>query len=496
MKGLEKRYNYFKILLISISTFWNADLFAQNLLSPDQAKEDVAYLYKKLQKLHPGLYRYQDSTAYAQEYQNLYNSFDAPVNYLDFYRRMAPLITDIKDLHTSYGHSPSWLRKNNAYFPVLIREYDQKYYVNYNCSNDSSMHLGDQILKIEGEKMYDVVEDLKNLYGTDNGNYSNKNYYAVRSFSPYFTRKYGAKDSIKIEIMPIGTDTVREVKISTLKQNQVLKNLQKKYPDALRKNVSYKLLDSASHAAKLDILSFVKMGSPFDFFQLSFKRNLKKSFRAIKKDSVDNLMLDLRANGGGYVPNVGRLMKYLATEPFKLIDSMSFKKQAFFKIFPPFPVFPPLIGASLFKKYNKEYFLKTSSKPGNRKPTRKNHYDGKLWVLMDGGSYSATTFTIGMLKDMNRATFSGERPGGANWGSFAGKWYIARLPNSGIRVRIPYFKMVHYLPHKTNQSFFVEPDIPAKTSYEDFLKRKDTLQNLILKQIKSEKNAEENHQRK
>lgn len=104
---------------------------------------------------------------------------------------------------------------------------------------------------------------------------------------------------------------------------------------------------------------------------------------------------------------------------------------------------------------------------------------------MDGGSYSATTLTIGLWKDMNRATFVGNTVGGANWGSFAGQWKDLKLKNSKFKVHIPLMKLVHGHPNKTNKTFFVEPDYYVDQSFEDFFRRKDSPMDFVLDLIKN-----------
>ncbi len=469
------KYN-FSVKLVYLFFFILSPIigFSQAVFSPEQLKEDLVFLDKKLKKYHPGLYAYRDTVAYQSDFEYVFSSIEKPTDYYDFYKRLAPIVNGVKDLHTSYRPSKKWSAQNDRYLPFYIRSFQQKYYIAYYAANDSLLCRGDQILSIDGKAIADLVNQNARLYGADNGNEYAQKYYAVRAFAAYYNRLHGALDSAMLTIKRVNEDTLRQVLVRGMKQTEIPKNVSKLYPQALRKNFTYKIPDSTRKTAVLNITSFVKKSSPFDIVQHGFKKGLKKAFVQVKKDSIEHLVLDMRVNGGGYVPNVGRLLKYLSTEDFKLMEKMSFKKEAFTKLFPPYQVFPALVGLMAFKPNSQGYYERILPEGSRKQPKKRNHYSGRLTVLMDAGSYSATVFTISKLQDMQRARLIGERAGGAGWGSYAGRWYTAKLPYTKILVRIPLFKMEHHLPHKTNKQFFIEPDIATEENFDDFLQFKDT----------------------
>ncbi len=464
--------------------FFGFSAFSQQTLSAEQAKEDVVFLYDNMVKVHPGLYRYQDSTEYAEMFHAIRNSFVGHVDYLSFFNRISPLITSVKDLHTGYGHNKKWAKEHKKVLPFVLKEIDDEYHLQYNASSDTTFSRGLIIKEIEGQSIEEVTRIIRDNIGTDRNNEPAKRLYASKSIGAYYPRFFELADSVTVTATLPYTDSVLTFELATIERKALISSIIKRYPDKARKNLDYEILDSTKSVGKLDITSFVYKGSPLDIFQRKFGRTLKKRFKEIKRDSIEHLVLDLRSNGGGYIPNVGKVMKYLSQEPFKLIDTMAFKRSAYFKIFPVYRIIPPLMAPFYFNKTTEEYRYHANGKSPGRKPSKKHNYSGDLYVFMDANSYSATVFTIALLKDMERATFIGTIPGGATWGSHAGSWYTPKLPNSKIRLRIPQYRIVHSRWKKSHDDFFVQPDVEVINTAEDFKKDIDPYEKALFELIK------------
>ena len=88
-------------------------------------------------------------------------------------------------------------------------------------------------------------------------------------------------------------------------------------------------------------------------------------------------------------------------------------------------------------KYHFRYFEKHYYSP-----KEKYHYDGNVYILIGGNSFSATTLFAGALKGQKNVTLVGEETGGGYYGNTA--WIIpdVTLPNTGLRFRLPRFRMV------------------------------------------------------
>lgn len=124
------------------------------------------------------------------------------------------------------------------------------------------------------------------------------------------------------------------------------------------------------------------------------------------------------------------------------------------------------------------------------------HFTGKIYLLVDGGVYSAAESFAVFAKTAKWATLVGTTTGGDGIGAEPG--YIS-LPNSGVLIRVPVAMGLN--PDGTiNEETHTQPDIYVEPSYQDVLAQlennenpmteisnHDTVLNYVLKQIQEGK---------
>ena len=181
----------------------------------------------------------------------------------------------------------------------------------------------------------------------------------------------------------------------------------------------------------------------------SFGRNfgihkfIKKSFRSIRKNKAQNLVIDLRSNGGGSVSNSTLLSKYISNKPFRVADSLYainrkskharlINDHFFNYLFMLFMTKKQEDGKYHFGYFEKHLF----------KPKKKNHFNGNVYLLTGGNSFSASTLFAQVVNDQPNVSIVGEETGGGAYGNTA--WLIpeVKLPETKIRFRLPLFRLV------------------------------------------------------
>ncbi len=105
-------------------------------------------------------------------------------------------------------------------------------------------------------------------------------------------------------------------------------------------------------------------------------------------------------------------------------------------------------------------------------PISKHHFDGAIYVLTGGNSFSATCLFAGALKGQSNVTLVGEETGGGYYGNTA--WMIpdVTLPATGVRFRLPRFRLV-VDRQRQKDGRGVQPDVPALPSVEALSKGMD-----------------------
>ena len=462
---------------------------SKDSFTPEEIRTDMTFLKKRFEKIHPGMYYYISKKAYNQIYDSLYNSINQPLNYLETFRVLSQLVTNVKDGHTNLKYDKKRFNKKNAKFvPFYLRKIDKNHYLALNYSADSTIIRGSEVLAFNDEPLGQLMQKLKIFVSSDNANEHVKEYYTVSAFPTYFKRYFGEVDSIKITYRLPKNDSIFIKKVACQTNNEILKIDKKRYKNLNRPNLSLKIIDSVNRIAKLDITEFTMNGKFLDLNNRKFKRVLRDRFKTIKDLKVEHLIIDFRANGGGFIPNISRFLKYLSPKPFTLVDTLAFKKKAYFAISKPYYFGPPLTMWLGFMKRKDAFMYRVNRRNNRHKPEKALAYRGKTYFITDPGCYSATTFTLNLAKDLGiPEKIIGQQVGGASWGSFAVNWQDFKLPNTKYIVHTPLMKISHNLPNKLNKDFFLQPDYEVNRNREELIKNNTSVIDFTVEMIRQSK---------
>jgi C-terminal processing protease CtpA/Prc len=99
------------------------------------------------------------------------------------------------------------------------------------------------------------------------------------------------------------------------------------------------------------------------------------------------------------------------------------------------------------------------------KPIKKNHFDGDVYVLTDGLTFSTGSFVAAKLQEKRGAVIIGEETGGGGIGFNAVLSWSLMLPNSGVRMNLPLYH-VDVIPGKDDLGRGVKPQISVSADVE------------------------------
>lgn len=471
--------NWFKRFLYSFALFSAILSNAQNptaiqkKYAPAVLKADVELLKQIVLKMHPAVGIYESRQNISQLFDNLSVSLTDSLNEKQFRIRLKLVMDALHCGHTEIGPSKAYFKafrhlKIN-FSPYFFVPVQNKLYVlaGLDRKKDTLLKAGMEVKRINGVSIDTSFTLIRKMISTDGFIPKGKDYYMMRGFNVYHFSLFNRPDTMTIEYVKadstIAIQKVKAVKLENLPplplSNRKNDSLYTKYRRAA---ISFKYLDSSRSTLHLRIHSFSAR---------KYRKAYRKIFRQLQRDNVQHLVIDLRNNGGGRLSNAYRLLSYTLNEPTQQTLQTAIKRYPYRKYTSGKYLFRfTRFALYCFGKHQKQN--DTDFYTFKIKPRKKHHFNGKMMVLINGGSFSASCLTAAYLKHQKRAIFIGEETSGALEGCNAGITPFYTLPNTKIRARIPAFRIMHD-PITNITGRGILPDYPVVYSFKDILAKKD-----------------------
>jgi|GEM_PF-65758 len=460
--------NYFNLTLVPLSFIFFIVLASSCSLqqqkyspsrkfSPQQLQEDYQTFRNILEESHPSLYWYTPKDSIDHYFEWAKYKLNDSLTESGFRNVLSYVVSKFRCGHTSVRASKAASSNSNSgrnrVFPLNIKAWPaansgaDTVVITSNLNRKDSTFMRGVILKsIEGKPMSLIVDSFFNHLPADGYNLTHK--YQSLSNSGVFRNMYGAFFGLKTRFKIEFVDSTGQTKNAFVNLYNPAPDTPGRRPVTALPKIPRKQrkkmilegarslrIDTALQTAFIEVNTFTKHNKLRGFF--------KRSFRKIKQADIKNLVVDMRANGGGSVTLSNLLTKYIAAHPFKIADSLyAVKNKSSY--------------GRLMEKYfwNRLFFIFLTRKKedGNYhfglferkffKPKNKNHYSGHTYILTGGNTFSAATLFTKSLKDQSNVTVVGEETGGGAYGNTA--WLIpdVTLPNTKIRLRMPLFRLV------------------------------------------------------
>ncbi len=508
------------LLLANCTTIKSHNAHINDLISENDLKTDVDFIHKKLEKLQPKLYWYITKEKLDAKFDSLKTNINKPMTSFKFYEKLAPVIKSIGQGHLSISpyvkkysasQKKELTKKGKGPFGQFDFEiFNDKLYITKNKSYNKTIKSGTEVVAINNEKSEDLIKKYKQLSGSDGYNTTFLNRRVSRFFSSYYTNENGIKDSILFEIKR--NDSVKMVVVKRKKLDSASGNKKKKLTATEKKNL--KELEKNK-----DLLGWNKTTELFDlnfnfqskdssvaimkingFVAGNYKKFFKTNFKSLKKSKTKTLILDLRGNTGGRISEINDLYSYLTTDSTYVFTKKS-EVQSKTSLFSALnlregsilaktskiilaPLYYPITFLSTKKEKDGKVYL--SSKYNKKQTKKPEAFTGKMYVLINGTSFSASSIISSNLKETKRAIFVGEETGGAHNGTVAGIMPNLLLPKSKIKARLG---LIAIIPEKNNgvEGRGIFPDKEIIPTLNDVIDGKDPEMEWILQDIASKK---------
>jgi hypothetical protein len=446
----------------------------QKTIEPDSLVADFRLARQALQEGHSGIYRYTAKEELDRLFDHAEKSLTRPMNAIEFYRILAPVVAAIKCGHTGVG-VPQEMQKaystKTLLLPLQIHVLKGKLYIRRDLSDGAEPLAGREIRAINGVSAAKILETM---LAATSGDGDSQTCRIARINGWVMARRLPAL---------IGLHSPYEVTVWDAKQNRELQvHLEGKEMPRLQQAARVKFPQdegektAGEFALKDDgKIAVMKINGFGGFVDTARKKSLtefyRESFVAMNARGTKSLILDLRNNGGGEDELGKLLLSYLVDEPFKYYDDLVINAREF--AFQKYTGDTAPLPADLLEvQPDGKYRMVKHPNWGMQQPSKPT-FRGKVLILINGGSFSTTSEFLSQVHFHKRATFIGEESAGGYYGNTSGPSLRLTLPHTKVQMGVPlmtYYMAVSGYQAKAHGVF---PDWPIEYTIDELLEGKD-----------------------
>lgn len=447
--------------------------------APAVLRNDYHIFRYILEEMHPSLYWYTPRDSMNLYFDRGLAAITDSMTEPQFRTLLSYVIAKVDCGHTSVRASKAYSHYLDTaklpQFPLILKCWKDTMVVSANLNRrDSILKRGVIIQSINGWSASQLTDTLLQYVVSDGYNLTGRYQYLSTglNFSWWYKQVIGDTPAYHITYLDTGRQLRQTVvarydpRADTLRRARQLRapdgvrrpglareprrKERKQREEFLTRNLQ---LDSANTTGFMALNTF-EHGN-------HLRRFFRRSFRTLSEKHVQNLVIDVRINGGGDATNSTLLTRYLIDKDFRVADSLYALRRH-----------------SKYDKYIENSFLyrmlmnMVSRRRSDGKyhfgyferhvftPFSKHHFNGQVYILTGGNSFSATCLFAGALKGQKNVTIVGEETGGGYYGNTA--WMIPNvtLPGTGLRFRLPRFRLV-VDKNRDKDGHGVLPDVAA-----------------------------------
>jgi hypothetical protein len=446
---------------------------AAPLNTPADLREDLAIARAALEEGHPGLYRFTPKPELDRAWDAAGKQLAVPMDAWQFYRILAPVITEIHCGHTRIELPDTLNQELNGtrlLLPLQMRVLDGHVWVVRDLATSDARLEGDELTRVNGRSAAELLAAIERAIPCD-GFSATLPPQTLRGFrfAGMLERVLGFDGEYKVEVRHASGNR-EQLTLAGGTVPDLSARLTQRHPEdnAPHPNGEFELLDGGA-IARLRLNHFG--GTAEDSANTELRPWFQHAFDTLHEQGTKVLILDLRDNGGGE-DALGRILfSYLVDQPFPYYNDLVLNGRtfAFQRYSPRVDTIPE---SFVEKRADGKYHAVGHPNWGTQSPTAP-HFAGKLYVLENGASFSTTCEFMSHVRDARRATFVGEESGGAYVGNTSGGVVRVVLPHTHVQVGVPIMR--YDLAVAPAQPFGrgILPDVPVAHTIQDVLSGAD-----------------------
>ncbi len=449
-------------------------------LSIEQLQQDFDLFRRSLEEGHPGIYRYTTRHEMDRIFSRANHAITRQLSLADFYRILAHVLAAIKCGHSELfppRSSPAEIEK--TILPIDVRVIDGRLYILHDYDDNRDTLAGNEMLSVNGVPANRLLATILQAVPGDANGKSTRTYRIGhdRGFARMLDSMFEIRSPFFIVYRNSITLKTKEAQVLGLSEGRITRIVNSRQGSRPSPFASAHLefLDGGKIAV-LKIYGFGGMaGKPLT----SLGKFIDDAFRRIHDSRSNTLIIDVRDNDGGQHELGERLFSYLVDKPFLYYRDLILNARSF--SFMPYADSSESIQENVVTLGKDGKYHHTGQANWGTQLPREPHFNGKVIVLMNGGSFSATSEFLAMTRSLTKATLIGEESGGAFQGNNSGLKYDITLPNSKIVLRMPVVSYCMAVQKAQPMDRGVLPDVMVHYSIAEMVSRTDKEMGLALK---------------
>ena len=459
--------------------------FGGPVIYPEKLHEDLEIMRGLVHQAHPDPYRYCTHSELDRLFDALRDSIRVPIRTDEFQAMLVPVFQRIGDANLAPELDlPTFknLMNSTAVLPLKVRVIEGELYVDEELRGFRSLPVGSRIRAINGLPAHRILDQVGALLLADGANESLRWKLVERYFPWLLLRATGYASGFKLDLeLPAG-GVIEETLFAIT--GEEIERSRKPAAEVLFPWSSVWETESGTLWVTMRTLDKDAIESSGQ----SVERFLGDMLKELKDGRARNLVIDLREAGGRELGMAEVVFATIAREPFRVVQGMSVRSDS-----PPegygFIDPQPEHYASVQAHYlphdlNGTAFLRPDDDRLVPVQPQARAFDGKVYVVCDGGTRDAAAALVMLAKRHGRARIIGEETGTNAYSFTGGRELLVTAPNSRVRLRIP---LVRYLPDGTATGAMDHgemPHHPVQQRPADIAKGRDTVKRSLLETIK------------